>query len=237
MAEMPHAAIGGPVPGQTHLPSEELVLACAVGALDPASDLIVRTQALMRPALVQALETLEAFGGALIETVEPAAMAPVSLERTLARLDEPPEAERPAVSDRRRADPELLALPEPLRGLALGAHRLGGWRYRGLGLRTLPLNIAGARPGLAQVLRIEAGAAVPRHGHTGDELTLVLRGAFSDGVAAYGPGDLALARPGLIHRPQAAPGEACLCLTVTEAPLQWLGPLGWLQRRLAASQT
>jgi putative transcriptional regulator len=53
------------------------------------------------------------------------------------------------------------------------------------------------------------------------ELTLVLSGAFSDATGEYRRGDLQEADEDLQHRPHAAPGEDCICLAVTDAPLRF----------------
>ena len=47
--------------------------------------------------------------------------------------------------------------------------------------------------------RLDPGAIIPQHRHTGEEECLILEGGVSwDGVV-YGPGDYLLARPGLLH--------------------------------------
>ena len=47
--------------------------------------------------------------------------------------------------------------------------------------------------------RLDPGAVIPAHRHTGEEECLILEGGVSwDGVV-YGPGDYLLARPGLLH--------------------------------------
>ena len=77
---------------------------------------------------------------------------------------------------------------------------------------------------------------VPQHTHEGSELTLVLEGAFRDKTGRYARGDLALADGSIEHRPVAEPGEDCMCLTVTDAPLRLTGTETALLRRLAASR-
>ena len=62
---------------------------------------------------------------------------------------------------------------------------------------------------------------MPTHSHRGLELTLVLCGAFSDATGSYSRGDLQEADEDLEHQPHAAPGEDCICLAVTDAPLRF----------------
>ena len=73
----------------------------------------------------------------------------------------------------------------------------------------------------ARLLFIPAGAAVPDHGHRGVELTMVLQGAFSDEVDRFARGDVEVADEELEHMPVADPGEDCICLAVTDAPLRF----------------
>ena len=79
----------------------------------------------------------------------------------------------------------------------------------------------------ARLLYIPAGAAMPDHGHRGMELTLVLRGAFTDEDDRFGPGDVEVADEELNHTPVADIGEDCICLAATDAPLRFNS---WLPR-------
>ena len=79
---------------------------------------------------------------------------------------------------------------------------------------------------VAKLMRIEAGAAVPRHTHRGEEFTVVLKGGFRDGEQTYMDGDFAAADSSVQHNPVATIAEPCICLAVTNAPLKLLTPLG-----------
>lgn len=74
---------------------------------------------------------------------------------------------------------------------------------------------------IVRLLKIPAGKPVPEHGHRGRELTLVLAGSFGDSVSVFKRGDVELADDELTHQPIAAPGEDCICLAITEAPLRF----------------
>ncbi|MEJ2027621.1 MAG: ChrR family anti-sigma-E factor, partial [Limibacillus sp.] len=80
-----------------------------------------------------------------------------------------------------------------------------------------------------KLLRIRAGSAIPQHTHEGAEITMVLSGGFTDEHGHYLRGDVSVADNQIEHRPVADPGEDCLCITVTDAPLRFTGPVGrWL---------
>ena len=73
----------------------------------------------------------------------------------------------------------------------------------------------------AKLLRGAPGTEVGHHTHRGQEFTLVLSGGFSDITGSYGPGDLQIADGTLRHSPIADPGEDCINLAVTTAPLKF----------------
>ena len=70
-------------------------------------------------------------------------------------------------------------------------------------------------------MKIPAGKPVPEHSHGGRELTLVLKGAFTDGETVFKRGDIEEADETLTHQPEATPDEDCICLAVTDAPLKF----------------
>lgn len=72
--------------------------------------------------------------------------------------------------------------------------------------------------GKGKLMRLDPGQSAPDHSHSALEATVVLRGAFEDGHGQYARGDLALAHPGLRHRPAAVGADMCICY-VAQAPL------------------
>jgi putative transcriptional regulator len=49
----------------------------------------------------------------------------------------------------------------------------------------------------------------------------VLRGAFVDETARFGPGDIEVANEAMDHMPVADIGADCICLAATDAPLRF----------------
>ena len=62
---------------------------------------------------------------------------------------------------------------------------------------------------------------MPDHGHQGLELTLVLQGAFRDEEDRFARGDVEIATEDTQHTPIAEPGQDCICLAATDAPLKF----------------
>jgi putative transcriptional regulator len=212
-------AAAGALP--THHPSDERLLDYASGAAPEPLALLVATHLALCPVCRRSARELETLGGVLLERAVPEPLAEGSLEQALARLDQP--VGEPAAAAAPAGDPSL---PQPLRG------------YLGDGLDCLPWRrlgpIAEVRllpefKGLTtRLLWVQAGAAVPAHTHAGSELTLVLRGAFSDAGGHFARGDVEEADGSVDHRPVADPGEDCICLAVTDAPLKLTSRLGRL---------
>jgi putative transcriptional regulator len=202
-----------------HHPSDELLLDYASGALGEGWSLAIATHLALCPACRRRVSRLESIGGSMIETISPEPVERSSLEAVLARLDERAREDKAAAAPV-AANGRRPVLPQPLRGY-LGSD-VGGLSWRRLGLGAHQVVIP-TREGTTKVrlLRIPAGRPVPDHSHRGLELTLVLAGAFTDCSGLYARGDLQEADDSLEHQPRAEPGEDCVCLTVTDAPLRF----------------
>jgi putative transcriptional regulator len=162
----------------------------------------------------------------------PAPMAADALDRVLGLIDAAEARDSQAKAALRGRDgmgEEITALPSPVREAALQAmaerHR---WTFAGLGIQRLVLFTDQGEH--AELLRIEPGHGVADHDHEDEELTLVLTGAYHDGHAAYGPGDVSVARPGFVHTPKAEPGEVCYALLAYRGAPKFKGVFGLAQR-------
>lgn len=114
--------------------------------------------------------------------------------------------------------------PSPLRTfLGFDAQEVR-WRFLLPGVKMHV--VASDSAGEATLYKIQPGRKMPLHTHDGNEVTLVLRGSFSDSLGTYKAGDLAFADPQVNHRPVAGLEEACLCFAVTDAPLRLTGRFG-----------
>jgi putative transcriptional regulator len=211
-----------PVTAPTHHPSDERLLEYASGALPEPPALLVATHLALCPRCRRVTAELEALGGALLESVAPEPLAEDSLEQALARLDQPPAEAAPAP-----AVPQgELALPQPLRGYVGDSLDCLPWRRLGpIAEVRLLREFEGYT---TRLLWAQAGAAVPAHTHAGTEMTLVLRGAFSDSSGHFLRGDVDEADSSIAHQPIAAEDEDCICLAVTDAPLRLTSRFGRL---------
>ena len=197
-----------------HHLSEGLILAYAAGSLPEAYSLIAAAHISMCDDCRAAATAYEALGGAVIDDGDSAALCQDSLAKTFARISAPALGLPVVVTPKAPS-----VLPAPLQDY-LGA-RLEDvkWRNVGMGVRQCVLKTKGSQT--ARLLHIPAGTAVPDHGHGGLELTLVLKGAFSDKTGRFGVGDVEVADQSVEHTPVADPDMDCICLAVTDAPLRF----------------
>lgn len=201
--------------GTKHTLNDALLTGYAAGTLPEAFDLVVATHLSLNDESRAALGAYEAVGGCLLEEAPAADVGSEALAATLARIKSSPPRERaapPASSG---------VFPAPLRAYVGGDVDAVRWRPLGGGVRQALLPTSG--PARARLLYIPPGVAVPDHGHRGIELTLVLQGAFSDEVDRFERGDIEIADESLEHQPVADPGEPCICLAATDAPLRFRG--------------
>jgi putative transcriptional regulator len=206
----------------THRPTDDMIFEYAAGTLPEPVALAVAVQASLDAETRRAIRAAEDAGGALVEALPEAALKPGALDACLARLDDRAAPVPAAVSAETRA-----LLPAPLWPLVGGDIGRVAWKARSPAVKAavLPSSVPGFE---VRLLRIKAGAAVPRHTHRGLELTLVLKGAYRDGDLHFARGDLQIADPSIEHKPVADAGEECLCFVVLGAPIRLTGPLGRL---------
>ena len=196
-----------------HHLSEDLLMRYSNGTLCEAFSLAVATHISMCDDCRAALESYEAMGGALLDVSDPEEMGVDSFESVMALIENQP-VQNTEISERVESD-----VPLALSDYIGGSLKDIKWRPIGLGVKQSLLKTSGNST--ARLLYIPAGTAVPHHSHNGNELTLVLKGAFEDEIARFGPGDVEMADEDLDHQPIAVEGEDCICLAVTDAPLKF----------------
>lgn len=196
----------------TRHPSEATLLAYVAGTLPAPHGIVVRTHLAVCGACRGTVRLATELGGALLEEATPAAMAPDSLERTLARLR---EGERTAAPPRTPTTVEEFAT--------------GRWWWLGPGIRLMPLIRRDRDDARLDLIRVAPGVALPGHGHTGSEIACVLQGAFADETGEYHAGDVAEGDEDLDHQPVALDTRGdCVCLIATTGRLRghsWLARL------------
>ena len=200
----------------------------AAGTLPEAFNLMVATHVSLCDECRARLEGFEAVGGEMLD--QPAsnevAMDAGSLAATLSLIagGAQDEIRVPRVSG-------SSVLPGPLQDYVGGD--LDAIQWRGIGMGVKQAILPTSKDASARLLFIPAGAAMPDHGHKGLEMTMVLQGAFQDEDDYFSRGDVEVADSDTHHTPVADIHEDCICLAVTDAPLQFQGLLPKIAQRFA----
>jgi putative transcriptional regulator len=206
-------------------PSPELIARFAAGLLSPSAALVVESHLALCEPCAAAHRDMLALGGVLLERLSPAELDARLFERTLARLDEKCPAPRATPAARPIRDLGI-DLPAPIAKRATS-----GWRWMGPGMAFARLDVPEDRRVSLVLLKIAANRRMPTHGHSGEELTLVLRGAFEDEHGRVAAGDLAEEDDNTRHTPVVTGDETCICLTSIEGRLR---PHGLIARLATA---
>jgi putative transcriptional regulator len=200
-----------------HHPKTETLAAYAAGALDEARAVVVATHLALCGECRRAVRDFEAVGGDLLLAMEPAAMASDSLSRFWLRAGER-ETLRAGASAPASNDIDLTDARPLNRYLADGIEGVR-WRKIVPGISDCVIAARGYRPGVLRLLKIEPGTRIPKHTHSGEEFTLILRGAYNDELGSFVRGDFVDLDDEDCHSPMAVGETPCICLIATNAPL------------------
>ena len=204
-----------------HHPKSDTLAAFAAGQLDEARAVVIATHAAQCPDCAKAISDFEALYGVMLEDAEPVPMADDALEKILARTEGrasvilPTEPASSRAPDRSPLDPYLKGSLDDV-----------DWKWVAPGVHQHVMKAEGYRPGVLRLVKFDPGKGVPPHSHKGEELTLILRGAYRDSIGEFKAGDLADLDGGDTHEPIAFGDEPCICLIATSAPLEFKTLLG-----------
>ena len=201
-----------------HHPSDAMLVDLARGALQSGRALVVQAHLGACRECRASVRVMEAVGGVLLDSQEPAILAPDALERALASLDRAEARQAPPPEPRG----DWIKVPTEVT-LAAGRKR---WAAPGVWVANVT-GRSGSGP-RSYLLRVGAGMAVPRHTHKGEEFICVLKGAFEDRGVIYGPGDFAESDESVEHRPQVTRDGECVCLAAADNGLVPRDLVGWL---------
>ena len=195
---------------QHHLPAA-LLLDYVAGTLPEAVGVLVATHLALCPGCRAEAALLEDAAGLLLADEPGAPEDDAGLAALLALLDTP---EAPPTVPPLPAPPPDTVLPMPLRAY-VGPYADLPWTTTLPGVSSrveLPLLFADVPVTLE---RVRPGRFVPRHGHDGLEITLVLSGGYQDRGLGYARGDVSALGPETTHSLQIDDdGEDCLLLSV-----------------------
>ena len=193
------------------------------GALSVAPTISITTHLQFCESCRRAVESLTKIGGELLEGTDAIPVSEDLLDLVLACIDEPQADDRtqsPSATVTNTMDEVGQSLPRFVQKLLpIGNLK---WRSQSPSLKVAALSVGETNYEMA-FHKIKAGGKAPEHGHNGTEITVVLKGSFSDEDDIYHPGDFIVREKGDIHRPLAAQHEECICLSVLAAPIRLTG--------------
>lgn len=197
-----------------HHPDIATLMAFSAGTLDEAFALVISTHLAMCEGCREVVHRTDLIGGALLEAEPDTRLSAGLADRLFAALDDDVSVAQPAPA--RRSVPDV---PVPLARLLPNGLDNIRWRFTGPGVATAELPVSKESRSRLMLMRVAAGRRVPEHGHGGNELTLILKGAYHDRFGTFAAGDLADHDEDVEHQPIAEPGEDCICLVAVDARL------------------
>lgn len=153
----------------------------------------------------------------VIENVRAHDFKDPAFEKMLASIMHLPVIDtKPVVAPRIELDGRFFDVPRPLQRFVKNT---GNWSHLLGKVWQAPVDLGDA--GTANFIYMEKGGRVPEHTHKGTELTLVVDGEFSDGLADYDSGDFIIMDNEHIHSPHSNAVEGCLVFSIVDKPLHF----------------
>ncbi|MEM7209087.1 MAG: ChrR family anti-sigma-E factor [Pseudomonadota bacterium] len=200
-----------------HHPDESTLVSYAAGALPANAALLVSCHLQMCDHCRATIRDAEFIGGTMLEDLPDTPISTAGLASVLRRIEH--ESEPAPV----RVPPQTLSPDE----LPLPLHDLFGRKYSDIDWSPLVPGVgqvkASTASGTVRMLNIAPGTCLPMHSHRGSEMTLVLRGSYTDEIGRFGVGDVADLDPSVEHQPIVDSKIPCISLVVSDAPLKFRG--------------
>lgn len=202
-----------------------LLAGYAAGNLSEAESMIVASHLTFKPDARRLVSQMEAIGGSLLcHKLAPETLSPKCFDNVMEHLDNGIQDTSPANKNQNPGDTDFdFPVPEPVKRYIRAQKKALKWKtvFKGLDVCEIPLSSSHK----TEFLKIAPGKGVPAHTHQGEEITLLLHGAFEDETGRYEQGDLIIVDERISHHPVSDPEVGCVCLSVTSAPIKMTGPL------------
>ena len=191
------------------------VLAYAAGTLDDAFIVVVASHLAMCPTCRVMVHQAEALGGEVLANLANSDISTECRSKTLAALDQATLYRLPVAAPRSELPAALSRL------LNVSTFDEIAWKKKAPGVAMFNVKLPAHAKGQLKLLRIGAGRTMPEHGHGGEEITLVLKGAYVDHMGVFAVGDVADLDEEIVHTPVVEPGDDCICLVATIRPTRF----------------
>lgn len=212
-------------------PEDELLSAYAAASLPLSQALCISVHLEHCPKCSQNLHRLNQLGGELMLNLQPAPPSPELKNRLLDQIDLIDKVGKvdlvPNEPVTSHTNANNQALPRCLRQFIKTDYKDLTWKRLSRDIHSHEL-CRDQNNAKVELLRIKPGGTSGTHTHMGDEYTVILEGSFSDESGLYHQGDFLVRNSQHQHTPVATIDKECICLAVTEAPIQLTGFFGQL---------
>ncbi len=205
-----------------HHPEDELLTAYSAGSLPLSQALCISVHLEHCMSCGHKLQRLNHVGSELMQNLQPSKVSQELKNKVLDIVVSLPQ--RSPESD---SNPDDCAVPRCLRQFVPRSYDDLPWKRVSVDIHSAELcrDSNGAK---VELLKIRPGGSSMSHTHMGDEYTVILEGSFSDEAGLYAQGDFLLRDENIRHKPVATQDRECICLAVTEGPIQFTGLLNRL---------
>ena len=187
------------------------------GALAPGLGLAVSTHLELCSHCRSDLRLFDAVGGALLDDIEGVELSESALDLALARIERPDDSntKKPAKTVKHPAFLAEFDLPEVLQSADIRGRY---WAAPGVWIAPVYVDDA-PKDSKTFLMYVRKGMVMPEHTHRGREITMMLKGKFSDSKGSYAPGDFAVCDESDCHSPAMSDEEDCMCFVAQEGSI------------------
>ena len=206
-------------------PKDELLAAYAAGSLPLSQALCISIHLEHCTECTQNLHQLHQLGSELMLSLQPAKPSPKLKDKLFDQIDQ-------ILINAATTEKVTLPTNEANHSLPRCLHQFIKTGYEDISWKRLSSDIYSyelcrdQNNAKVELLRIKPGGTSGTHTHMGDEYTVILEGSFSDESGFYQQGDFLVKNSLDKHTPVATIDKDCICLAVTEAPIQLTGFFG-----------
>lgn len=210
----------------THHPQLESLLSCSAGSMPEAFAAVMASHIDMCPACRRELALMETIGVELFRNISPAPLRETAPLNTLRRAESDGNDDDAEAIGLRHAN--LGDVPSPLAPHVARYLDDIPWMPLSAGIKHFRVPLSKPAMGELRLFKVAPGVAMPEHGHGGSELTLILRGAYSDRTGTYRVGDVADLGDNIEHQPIADAKDGCICLIASDKKIRFKSVLARL---------
>ncbi|MGK0399199.1 MAG: putative transcriptional regulator [Gammaproteobacteria bacterium] len=203
-------------------PKDELLAAYAAASLPLSQALCISVHLEHCPKCTQNLHRLNDLGSELMVNLQPAEPLPGLKQKLFDQIDLISITAAPIEKVTSPTDVTNQSLPRCLHQFIKTGYEDVSWKRLSSDIHSYEL-CRDQNNAKVELLRIKAGGTSGTHKHMGDEYTVILEGSFSDELGLYQQGDFLVRNSFDKHTPVATIDKECICLAVTEAPIQFTG--------------